>query len=228
MSQRAWRRGRLDPSKLLLRCRATWSRVDINSAANKPFGQSQSSVRKGLAEITCSQSRRKLRNKKAVRGHVLSVVWAAGDADPGRRQGARGSCAAPTGSRFTPICAAWAMTVREAQDLTQAFFAHLLARNPFTTLSPAKGVFRSFLLKSIQHFLADQNDWRNSAAKRGGGYRRFLGRNQRGGAALRGRTRQTVRAGSDLRPSLGGDSQSRLRRAAGRFHGWRQGRNLSS
>ena len=56
----------------------------------------------------------------------------------------------------------------EAQDLTQAFFAHLLARNPFTTLSPAKGKFRSFLLKSIQHFLADQND-RNSAAKRGGG-----------------------------------------------------------
>ena len=57
----------------------------------------------------------------------------------------------------------------DAQDLTQAFFAHLMARNPFAALSPEKGKFRSFLLKSLQHFLADQRD-HNTAAKRGGGH----------------------------------------------------------
>jgi DNA-directed RNA polymerase specialized sigma24 family protein len=55
-----------------------------------------------------------------------------------------------------------------AQDLTQSFLAHLVTRNPFAALRPEKGKFRSFLLKSLQHFLADQRD-RNTAAKRGGG-----------------------------------------------------------
>jgi RNA polymerase sigma factor (sigma-70 family) len=57
----------------------------------------------------------------------------------------------------------------EAQDLTQAFFADLLERNP-TVADPAKGKFRSYLLGALKHFLA--NDWnRNQAQKRGGGHR---------------------------------------------------------
>jgi DNA-directed RNA polymerase specialized sigma24 family protein len=55
----------------------------------------------------------------------------------------------------------------DAQDLTQAFFADLLERNP-TVADPAKGKFRSYLLGALKHFLA--NDWnRNQAQKRGGG-----------------------------------------------------------
>lgn len=58
-------------------------------------------------------------------------------------------------------------TAHEAQDLTQAFFADLLERNP-TEADPAKGKFRSYLLGALKHFLA--NDWnRNQAQKRGGG-----------------------------------------------------------
>lgn len=56
----------------------------------------------------------------------------------------------------------------DAEDLTQAFFAHLLERRSFQRISPEKGKFRSFLLASFSYFLGDQFD-RASAQKRGGG-----------------------------------------------------------
>ena len=55
-----------------------------------------------------------------------------------------------------------------ARDLTQEFFARLLARRGLDTVEPGRGRFRSFLLGAVKHFLADQHD-RASAAKRGGG-----------------------------------------------------------
>src|SRR5262245_45606615 len=45
-----------------------------------------------------------------------------------------------------------------AQDLTQSFFAQLLARGSLTTVSREKGRFRSFLLAAMNHFLADEWD----------------------------------------------------------------------
>ena len=56
----------------------------------------------------------------------------------------------------------------DAQDLTQEFFARLLARNSLAQVAPEKGKFRSFLLAAMRHFLSDQRD-RARAAKRGGG-----------------------------------------------------------
>jgi DNA-directed RNA polymerase specialized sigma24 family protein len=55
-----------------------------------------------------------------------------------------------------------------ARDLTQEFFARLLARRGLDTVERGRGRFRSFLLGAVKHFLADQDD-RVSAAKRGGG-----------------------------------------------------------
>ena len=55
-----------------------------------------------------------------------------------------------------------------ARDLTQEFFASLLARGGLDTVEPGRGRFRSFLLGAAKHFLADQRD-RAQAAKRGGG-----------------------------------------------------------
>lgn len=55
-----------------------------------------------------------------------------------------------------------------ARDLTQEFFARLLARRGLDTVEPGRGRFRSFLLGAVKHFLADQLD-RERAAKRGGG-----------------------------------------------------------
>ena len=56
----------------------------------------------------------------------------------------------------------------EAEDLTQEFFARLLAQNSVARADPARGRFRSFLLASLKHFLA--NEWEKARArKRGGG-----------------------------------------------------------
>ena len=56
----------------------------------------------------------------------------------------------------------------DAQDLTQEFFARLLARNFLGDADPTKGRFRSFLLGALKHFLSDEWD-RARAQKRGGG-----------------------------------------------------------
>ena len=58
--------------------------------------------------------------------------------------------------------------VHDAQDLTQEFFAHLLARQTLGRADPTRGRFRSFMLTALNHFLADERD-RARAAKRGGG-----------------------------------------------------------
>jgi RNA polymerase sigma-70 factor (ECF subfamily) len=56
----------------------------------------------------------------------------------------------------------------DAQDLTQEFFARLLARNYLIAADQRKGKFRSFLLGALEHFLA--KEWRRTQAqKRGGG-----------------------------------------------------------
>jgi RNA polymerase sigma factor (sigma-70 family) len=57
----------------------------------------------------------------------------------------------------------------EAQDLTQAFFARLLALGSLCQVRREKGRFRSFLLASMNHFLADEWD-RVHRQKRGGGF----------------------------------------------------------
>jgi RNA polymerase sigma factor (sigma-70 family) len=56
----------------------------------------------------------------------------------------------------------------EAQDLTQDFFARLLAKGYLSLADPARGRFRTFLLTSLQNFL--RNEWkRTQREKRGGG-----------------------------------------------------------
>ena len=55
-----------------------------------------------------------------------------------------------------------------AQDLTQEFFKRLIEKNYLEDADRSRGRFRSFLLASVKHFLA--NEWdREHALKRGGG-----------------------------------------------------------
>ncbi len=56
----------------------------------------------------------------------------------------------------------------DAQDLTQGFFASLLRRDSLASVAQEKGRFRTFLIRSIQYFLADACAHR-IAARRGGG-----------------------------------------------------------
>jgi RNA polymerase sigma-70 factor (ECF subfamily) len=48
-----------------------------------------------------------------------------------------------------------------ARELTQEFFARILARRGFDSADPEKGRFRSFLLGAAKHFLADARDHAN-------------------------------------------------------------------
>lgn len=58
----------------------------------------------------------------------------------------------------------------DAEDLTQAFFSHVLASDFVARAEPEKGRFRSFLLASLRNFMAKEHA-RESAQKRGGGAR---------------------------------------------------------
>src|SRR5436190_9988460 len=56
----------------------------------------------------------------------------------------------------------------EAQDLTQGFFTRLLEKQYLGDYQRELGRFRSFLLTSLKHFLANEYDSANTQ-KRGGG-----------------------------------------------------------
>jgi DNA-directed RNA polymerase specialized sigma24 family protein len=56
----------------------------------------------------------------------------------------------------------------DAEDLTQAYFARFFEKDYLGDFRPEAGRFRTFLLASVSHFLA--NEWdRGRAQKRGGG-----------------------------------------------------------
>src|SRR5438445_2351860 len=55
-----------------------------------------------------------------------------------------------------------------AQDLTQGFFTDLIEHRIYARADPMKGRFRSFLLGTLKHFLADARA-HDRAQKRGGG-----------------------------------------------------------
>ena len=46
----------------------------------------------------------------------------------------------------------------DAEDLTQGFFAHLLGKGALAHVDRRLGRFRTFLLASLKHFLADERD----------------------------------------------------------------------
>src|ERR1017187_10510820 len=97
-----------------------------------------------------------------------SVVLAAGRADTTR---ARDALARLCQTYWHPLYAyvrRLGHSPHDAQDLTQEFFARLLAKNYLADADESRGRFRSFLLASLKHFLA--NEWdKASAQKRGGG-----------------------------------------------------------
>lgn len=57
-------------------------------------------------------------------------------------------------------------SVHDAQDLTQGFMARLLEKKYIGLADPKRGKFRSFLLKSLQHYMTDE--WsKQQSQKRG-------------------------------------------------------------
>ena len=56
----------------------------------------------------------------------------------------------------------------DAEDLVQGFYAHIHEKHALAKADPQRGKFRTFLLSSLQNFLANENE-RTRAQKRGGG-----------------------------------------------------------
>ena len=86
---------------------------------------------------------------------------------PEARQALSDLCAA----YYTPVFVLIRRTVpseEAARDLTQEFFARLLARAGLGQVDPERGRFRYFLLGAVKHFLADVHD-EQCRLKRGGG-----------------------------------------------------------
>jgi len=97
-----------------------------------------------------------------------SVVLAAGRSDTTRAQAALEQLCRNYWQPLYAYVRQAGRTREEAQDLTQEFFARLLAQNAVARADPARGRFRSFLLGSLKNFLA--HEWEKARAqKRGGG-----------------------------------------------------------
>ena len=97
-----------------------------------------------------------------------SVVVAAGDDTP---KDARDALAVLCEAYWCPLYTyvrRRGYAVADAQDLTQAFFARLLEKRALRVADPERGKFRTFLLASLDNFLANEHD-RAQAQKRGGG-----------------------------------------------------------
>ena len=90
--------------------------------------------------------------------------------------------------------------VHEAQDLTQAFFAHVLENRGLSAVGPAKGRFRSFLLVSLKHFL--DNEWHKQRTLKRGGAHQFISWDE-----LRPRDREAVEPFEDITPEKTFDRQ---------------------
>ncbi len=56
---------------------------------------------------------------------------------------------------FVFVRLSWRKTVEDAKDLTQAFFAHVLAKNLLARAEPDRGSFRSYLKRSLSNFIID-------------------------------------------------------------------------
>jgi RNA polymerase sigma factor (sigma-70 family) len=62
--------------------------------------------------------------------------------------------------------------LHDAEDLVQGFFERLLSKEYLHVVDPRKGRFRSFLLASIQNFMA--NEWRSLRTQKRGGKVNFI------------------------------------------------------
>ena len=118
-----------------------------------------------------SESRQPAPSRTAA-GRFVTTQWSV-VAAAGRRSSpeSREALAALCTSYWYPLYAlvrSQGFTAHDAQDVTQEFFARLLARNDFAAADRTKGRFRSYLSGALKHFLANVRD-QARARKRGAG-----------------------------------------------------------
>lgn len=116
------------------------------------------------------------KSARAAAGRFTSTQWSLVLA-AGRRSApeAEQALAKLCGAYWPPIYAYLrrrGYSAPEAEDLTQSFFVRLLEKNYLQDACPERGKFRSFLLTSLKHFLA--NEWDRAQARKRGGQYQFI------------------------------------------------------
>ena len=97
-----------------------------------------------------------------------SVVLAVGESDRERAHEALGQLCAAYWYPLYVFARRQRYDASQTEDLTQEFFARLLEGNDLAEVRPERGRFRSFLLASFKHVLANEYN-RQQTQKRGGG-----------------------------------------------------------
>src|SRR6187397_3718971 len=101
--------------------------------------------------------------------HFLTTRWTQVLAAQGASTQAGTALADLCAAYYAPVHAYISRTAHDlgdARDLTQDFFARLLAGGVVAGAARERGRFRAYLLGAVKHFLADTRD-RLHAAKRG-------------------------------------------------------------
>jgi RNA polymerase sigma-70 factor (ECF subfamily) len=99
---------------------------------------------------------------------MWSVVLRAGAGDEQPKQAALARLCSLYWKPLYVYCLSKGLKPMDAEDLTQGFFARLLAQDTLRVADPARGRFRAFLITSFKHFIAGEGD-RARAERRGGG-----------------------------------------------------------
>jgi RNA polymerase sigma factor (sigma-70 family) len=97
-----------------------------------------------------------------------SVVLAAGDRESAVARAALADLCAAYWHPLYAFVRRLGYDAAQSQDLTQEFFTRLLEKDYLKAVDRERGKFRTFLLASFRHFLANEHD-RATAQKRGGG-----------------------------------------------------------
>jgi RNA polymerase sigma-70 factor (ECF subfamily) len=99
---------------------------------------------------------------------LWSVVLHAGGDDALQKQAALDRLCRVYWKPLFVFCLGNGRKAEDAEDMTQAFFAWIMARDTLRVADPNKGRFRAFLLAVFKNFIADEWD-RSRAIRRGGG-----------------------------------------------------------
>ncbi len=100
--------------------------------------------------------------RKPPHGYFATTHWTrvleAGGHSPEAKAALSDLCAAYYAPVFAFVC--WyARDEEAARELTQEFFARLLARESLGLVDPRRGRFRTYLLGAVKHFLSDARDY---------------------------------------------------------------------